>query len=339
MNAFLQQQAALIAAAAQTGPDMTEAVKGGGGARLLPVGNAFAQLVEYVEYGSQPQEFNGVPKDPARCFSLGFALSGAAPDPANPGQFLSFANDDGTPYIMRTFPMAMSRNEKAKAFLLFKAMNWKNVHSHFAQMLGEKFIIKVARHTAKAAGSKEKSVLDLKSILPPLDVMSGQPYSIADAADSMYRLFLWDHPTIEGWNSLFIAGEYEAKDGKPAESKNYVQEEILGAVDFPGSPLEQLLLTSNVAFKRPAPKPVAAAPAAPAAAAPAVPAVAPAAPVIAAAPAPVAATPAATAPATPQPTAPAPSPVVPAVSAPTPAPVVGNIAPAMPVMPTMPQAA
>lgn len=347
MNAFLQQQAALIAAAAQTGPDMTEAVKGGGGSRLLPVGNAFAQLVEYVEYGSQPQEFNGVAKDPARCFSLGFALSGAAPDPANPGQFLSFANDDGTPYIMRTFPMAMSRNEKARAFLLFKAMNWKNIHSHFAQMLGEKFIIKVGRHTAKAQGSKEKSVLDLKSILPPLDVMSGQPYSIMDAADSMYRLFLWDHPTIEGWNSLFIAGEYEAKDGKPAESKNYVQEEILGAVDFPGSPLEQLLLTSNVAFKRPSPKPVAAAPAAPAAAAPAAPAVAPAAPAVTPATAPVAAvpSPAAVSPAQPAPTA-APStpavPTVPAVAA-VPTPAVAAVpaanAPAMPAMPVMPQAA
>jgi hypothetical protein len=316
MNAFLQAQAALIAAAAQTGPDMTEAVKGGGGARLLPVGNAFAQLVEYIEYGSQPQEFNGVPKDPAPAFSLGFALSGAAPDPANPGQFLSFANDDGTPYIMRTYAMAMSRNEKAKAYLLFKAMNWKGAATHFAQMLGQKFIIKVARHTAKAAGSKEKSILDLKSILPPLDVMSGQPYDIIDAADSMYRLFLWEHPTLEGWNALHIAGEYEAKDGKPAESKNYVQEEILGAVDFPGSPLEQLLLSSNVAFKRPDPKPKAVAPAAPAMAAPSAPPAAPAA-------APV-------------------MPVAPVVAA-TPSPALAVVppsaAPAMPVMPAMPAAA
>lgn len=316
MNAFLQAQAALIAAAAETGPNMTEVQKGGGGGgRLLPEGYAFGQLVEYIEFGSQPQEYQGVAKDPAPTFQLGFALSGEG-----------YQNEDGTPYLTRTYTMAMSRNEKAKAFLLFKALNWKGDKTHFAQMLGQKFLVKIV-HTkpdaaAQAKGAKPRSIIDTKGFLPPLDPVTRAPYGIPDAPDSMYRLFLWEHPTLDGWNSLFIEGEFEAKDGKPARSKNFVQEEILGAVDFPGSPLEQLLVSSNVTFKRPEPKPVAAAPAAPAAA-PAAPAAAPAAvPNVAPATAPVA--------------------VVPSPSVPSPAaaPVVSPAAvPAMPAMPAMPKAA
>lgn len=329
MNAFLQAQAALIAAAAETGPNMTEAQKGGGGGRLLPEGYAFGQLVEYVEFGSQPQEYQGVAKDPAPTMQLGFALSGEG-----------YSNEDGTPYLTRTYTMAMSRNDKAKAFLLFKSLNWKATATHFAQLLGQKFLVKIV-HTkpdaaAQAKGAKPRSTIDLKGFLPPLDPVTRQPYAIPEAPDSMYKLFLWEHPSLEGWNALHIDGEFEAKDGKPARSKNFVQEEILGAVDFPGSPLEQLLLTNNITFNRPAPKPVAAAPAP---AAPAAPAAAPAMPAVPA----VAATPAPAVPATASPAlAAVPSPSVPAASpAATPAPAAAAVpsVPAMPAMPAMPKAA
>lgn len=358
MNAFLQAQAELIAAAAQTGPDMTEVVKGGGGARILPEGYAFVQLVEYVERGSQPQEFGGVAKEPAPEFQLGFALTGAAPDPADPTKLIPYNNDDGSPYLLRLFPMAMSRNEKARAFLLFKALNWKGVATHFAQLLGQKFLAKIITAKGKAADAKPYSTIDLKSFLPPLDPVTRAPYTIADAEDKLYRLFLWDHPTVEGWKALHIEGEFEAKDGKPARSKNFVQEDILGAVDFPGSPLEIMLSTSGIPYSRPVPKAVAAAPAAPQmaapAAAPAAPAMVPA-PVVAATPAPAApatASPAPVAAVAASPSAPvaAPAAIVVPVAAPAPAeppfaggtpvaaPAVAAV-PAMPAMPAMPLAA
>lgn len=325
MNAFLQAQAALIAAAASTGPDMTEAQKGGGGARTLPDGYAFGQLVEYIEFGNQPQKYDGVAKDPAPVMQLGFALTGTG-----------YANDDGSPYLLRTYTMALSRNEKAKAFLLFKALNWKgDGRTHFAQLLGEKFLVKITQSTPKAP-AKPRSIIDLKGFLPPLDPVTKMPYPISDAPDTMYRLFLWDQPTIEGWNSLHIEGEFEAKDGMPARSKNFVQEEILSATDFSGSPLEQLLLSTGTAFTRPAPKPAAVAPAAPPMVPPATPAV-PAATPVAPAVAPVAPSVVPTAPA-----------VVPTVTVPAaatvPTPAVANppfaggtpVAPAMPAMPSMP---
>ena len=211
-----------------TGVDMNEATKGGGGARLLPEGYAFGRLVEYVEFGMQPQEYQGQAKDPALEFSLGFALWGEG-----------YQNDDGSPYIVRTFSMAMSQNEKSRSFKLFRALNWKGSKKHFAQILSEPFLVKI-KHVAKSkTDATVVSRIDLDGFLPPLDPVSKQPYPIPEAPAELYRLFLWNRPTKEAWDALFIEGEYEGK------SKNRIQEIILGALDFQGSPL-QLLLAGEV---------------------------------------------------------------------------------------------
>ena len=211
-----------------TGVDMNEATKGGGGARLLPEGYAFGRLVEYVEFGMQPQEYQGQAKDPALEFSLGFALWGEG-----------YQNDDGSPYIVRTFSMAMSQNEKSRSFKLFRALNWKGSKKHFAQILSEPFLVKI-KHVAKSkTDATVVSRIDLDGFLPPLDPVSKQPYPIPEAPAELYRLFLWNRPTKEAWDALFIEGEYEDK------SKNRIQEIILGALDFQGSPL-QLLLAGEV---------------------------------------------------------------------------------------------
>jgi len=66
MSAKLAALQALAAQdVAESGIDLNEAVKGGGGGRLLPEGYAFGRLVEYIEFGNQPQEFQGQAKDPA----------------------------------------------------------------------------------------------------------------------------------------------------------------------------------------------------------------------------------------------------------------------------------
>ncbi len=270
--------AALQAIAAQdvaeSGIDLNEAVKGGGGGRLLPEGYAFGRLVEYIEFGNQPQEFQGQAKAPALEFTLGFALTGQG-----------YQNDDGTPYIVRTYNTALSRNEKSRAFKMFKALNWKGTAKSFAQLLGETFLVKIKQVPKSKTDPKIVSRIDLDGFLPPLDPVTRQPYPIAEAPDEMYRLFLWSRPTKEAWDSLYIEGEYEGK------SKNRIQEQILAALDFQGSPLQQLLMASGVtalptaAPATPVAAPVAAAPAAvaptPAPVAPVAPAAVPAAPVAA----------------------------------------------------------
>jgi hypothetical protein len=279
MSAKLQAMQALAnEEALESGIDMNEAVKGGGGGRLLPEGYAFGRLVEYIEFGNQPQEFNGKAKDPALEFTLGFALWGQG-----------YQNEDGTPYIIRTYNTALSRNEKSRAFKLFKALNWKGTAKSYAQLLGETFLVKIAhKGKSKAEPTVVVSRIDLDGFLPPLDPVTKAPYPIPEAADDLYRMFLWNRPNKESWDSLYIEGAYD--DGK---SKNRIQEQILAAMDFQGSPLQQLLMASGVSTL-----PVAAAlPAAPAVAAPApaaaAPAAVPTAPVAMAVPTvPVAATPA-----------------------------------------------
>lgn len=232
----LAQFQAQAAALAETGPDMNEKTAGGGG-RLLPAGYAFARLVEYIELGSQPQEYQGQKKDPKPEFRLGFALWGE-PEPGN-----KYHNDDGTPYVIRTFDMTLDRNEKAKAFKLFKLMNWRGTAKNFAQMLGWGFLLKIVHEPKDKAqpNGQKVSRIDLAGFLPPLDPVTKAPYPIPEAADELYQCFIWDAPTKEAWDALYVEGKYD--DGK---SKNRVQETILGAVDFQGSPLQMLLMGNAI---------------------------------------------------------------------------------------------
>jgi len=59
------------------------------------------------------------------------------------------------------------------------------------------------------------------------------------------RLLLWDTPTQEQWDSVFIDGDRTVKNDKGeevTESKNWLQRDIVtNALNFAGSPLEQML--------------------------------------------------------------------------------------------------
>lgn len=263
MSSNLQQLLAEQNAAQEvSGIDMSEAVSGGQGARMLPVGIAFAQLVEVVELGKQPQEYQGQQKDPVMEIQLAFALTGQCQTRGADGTFEKYTNEDGTPYILRPYSMAQHRNDKAAAFKLFKALNYKGLAKTFGQLLGQKWLVNIV-HVPKSQKDKTLvSRIDMASFRPAIDPMSGAAYPIPDAPDSYYKAFSWAKPTLAAWDSLFVAGEWaavEAKDGKPAraaQSKNRVQETILGAVDFDGSPLQALLLANG----KPIPVKAAAAP-------------------------------------------------------------------------------
>lgn len=288
MSQKLQALLALANAAAETAEvDLSQVSKGGGGGKLYPAGYAFARFVRYIEFGMHPQEFQGKAKDPAMEYRLGFALFGEG-----------YQNDDGTPGFISTYDMKISNNEKAGTKIIFDKMNWKGQAKHFAQMLGDAFLVKIEHKDIKDQPGKKRSVLNLKETLPPIDVVSKQPYQIPQVDDDLLDLFLWSHPTKEAWDAMHIEGTNETT----GKSKNFLQEKCLQAIDFPGSPLEQLLRgTGNL----PSPEQLAA--------------MAPTAPTVAQTPA------------TPSiPTAP----VVPAASAPV-APAVPQV-PQVPVVPTVP---
>lgn len=233
----MQELLALANEAAAEGPNMNEAVKGGT-SRLLPAGYAFARLVEVVELGNHAQEFQGQKKDPAPEIQLGFALYNTADR--------VYQDDDGTPYIIRPYRFALSQNDKARAFLLFKSLNWKGTATSFGQMLGQAFLAKIVHEAKSKTDATIVSRLDLKGFLPPLDAASGMPYPVPEADIKLMRLFLWARPTKGAWDALYVEGQYEGKDGKPAQSKNRTQETIMSALNFAGSPLQQLLMASGI---------------------------------------------------------------------------------------------
>lgn len=269
MSMTVQEILALANEVAEQSHDMNVAVKGGGGARLLPEGYAYCRLVEYIEFGMQPQEFNGKAKDPALEFQLGFALYNTADR--------VYQNDDGTPYIIRPYSMAMSANEKARSFLLFKLLNWKNQYRHFGQMLTQGFLAKIVHEPKSKTDPKIVSRLDLKGFLPPVDTVSGQPHPIPEARPEDVKAFFWHAPDKATFDSFYQDGKWD--DGR---SKNVIQETMLAATDFAGSPLQQLLMSSGITALPTAPAAPPVAPALPAAPTqPAAPAIAPAAPAVA----------------------------------------------------------
>jgi hypothetical protein len=236
-------------AAAATGIDMTQVVKGTS-QTLWPKGYVLIRLIEYVEFGSHIQLFKGKPKkDPGDEIALAFEMYGA-----------NYADTEGKPGIIRPYSLSLSQNDKSRAHLLFKAMNYKGLAKNFGQLLGQVYLAQIV-HDEPAEGEQPRSFLDLKSIAPPIEPMSGQAYPHPAQATAPYKIFLWDRPNLQTWHSLFIEGEYDAdpKKGIPAKSKNFVQNKMLSALNFDGSALNTLLVTNNVPFVKPPPPMVAAA--------------------------------------------------------------------------------
>lgn len=250
--------------------DMTEENTGGGGG-LMPEGYAMARCVTYIELGNHTPVVNGETKAPTDMVKIGFKLFGGQ-DNCYDGRFIS------------TFDLGISNNTKANAKRLFNRLNWAGDIKHFAQALGRAYLIPITIAKSKTTG-KESNRINLDGILPPMDTISKAPYPVPEVTAADLKYFFFDKPTKETWDALFVEGSYD--DGN---SKNRIQEQIMTANNFPGSPLEQLI--SGVVLPDPATAVAAptapAVPASPAPAAPEVPAAVapamPAAPVVPAAP-------------------------------------------------------
>ncbi len=226
--------AAAQAAAEVSEVDITETSTGGGSQQVLESGKYLGRFVEYIEYGSQKNRFE--PNKPPRPICrVAFAV------------FPFETKEDGSrsistnPVFIRSSDLTLSNHEKATLKVLYNRLNWRNdsKKSHIAMFLGEAFFVEVEKRIPKG-GTKARNYLDLKGIGPAVDPMSGQPYNVPAVEDRAYRAFFWDMPTPESWESLFIEGTRD--DGT---SKNFVQEQILGAVDYLGSALELMLQGGN----------------------------------------------------------------------------------------------
>lgn len=218
--------------------DMTDTSTGGNfEKRLLPVGTALVRFGGYIELGTQTQRpYNGQAKPPAPEAKLVFYVVGGMGKDAQ-GQLVPFVTDEDKangfyPRLSPYFDLVISRNEKSKSTAIFNAMNYAGDAKHFVEKLGALYLLPIG-----LSADGKYNDYDFRKLTAPVDAMSGQMYQAPELPEDKYQLFLWDAPTQEQWDSIFIDGT--TQDGK---SKNYIQEKIQKATNFVGSPIERLLM-------------------------------------------------------------------------------------------------
>jgi hypothetical protein len=240
---------ALLAQAKTTTVDHTKVTEGIT-FETPPAGPTMARLVGYVEVGKQPQEFDGKPKNPALECYVFFEL--------NSKKHMRTFEVDGvekTSFNRIQQSLPVYTNSKAGFHKLFESMRaGRDGITHMAHMLGEPFKIDVVHNTV-GEGDKKKTYANMKDangwkIGPPMVTKyndEGEPVEtvmlpVPEPTQSL-MLLLWDTPSKEQWDSIFIDGVRKTKvNGVETEvSKNWLQELCMKAVDFKGSAVEGLL--------------------------------------------------------------------------------------------------
>lgn len=216
---------------------------------IIPAGPTPARFVGYVEVGKHAQEYEGKAKADALEVILTFELNGKK-------HHIEYEKDGET--ISRTNikreTMPAYTTSKAGFKKLFNAMRAEREDiTHMAQMLNEPFLITVVHNADK--DDPKKVYANIKDdngwrVGPPLYNAQPDPLEepimkvlpVAEATVPL-QLLLWDNPTKEQWDSIFIDGTRTVKkDGKDVEvSKNWVQERCLAAKDYESSALADML--------------------------------------------------------------------------------------------------
>lgn len=244
--------AELAALAADTDDQTETNVAGDYEREIIPEGPNFARFVEYIETGKHPQKpYQGKEKPPAEIIRLTFEL-------LHPKKSIIEYEVDGVTKKrgqLITVRVKKSLSDKASFKKIFNAMTYGRADKkHFAQMLGEPFLVNVFHNKSKDAAGKETVYANLNNAEGVYSI--GAPkhsdpitQAVTDLAPHIpqpfapVRIFLWNTPTPATWASLFIDGTRTVKDGdKETEvSKNWLQEQIMSALNYEGSPLHQML--------------------------------------------------------------------------------------------------
>jgi hypothetical protein len=236
---------ALAAKAKKVSRDFTKTVAGGGEYTPPAAGPVNLRFVGYYEIGVHEKTIKGVTKSNEKV-QLVFELSGKNYPP----------KENGEPLRM-TITENLSNNVKANIIKLFNKMNYEGKATHFTELLGEAYRGRIY-HTKKEKDGKEVVYANLRnedgySITPPIveivdddGNVTTKKVKVAEPVSEL-KAFVWDLASKEMWDAIYIDGEYEAKtddNGKvtrPAKSKNVIQETIMSAKNWIGSPMQVLL--------------------------------------------------------------------------------------------------
>lgn len=213
---------------------------------IPPAGPTPMRFIGYVETGKRPREYKGKEKTPALGCLLIFELNGKKHVREHDGQKIS-----NVIFVRSTVQLG----DKASFGKLFRAMRDGRAEiTNMAQMLGEGFLGTVV-HNETGEGDNKKTYANLRDaegvwkIGPPRFVDPLDPDNVTNIPvpeiTQPIRLLLWDNPSKNQWDSIFIDGTRTVKDEKGQEkevSKNWIQEDILAhALDIEESALKDIL--------------------------------------------------------------------------------------------------
>lgn len=224
---------------------------GGGDYVLPPAGQSMARLVDYIEVGLQPQRaYEGKEKKPARKVILTFELLSP--------KYVREIEVNGKKKTIADrikIDLPLFNSTKSAFSDLFERMRAGRTEiTNMAQMIGEAFKV-VVHHSEPDSKGKVYANLRAKGkgydVGPPVrteeddegNVLRTVKIKVIDAV-SPIRMFLFDQPTALQWASIYIEGDREVKDEKGKTKKvsnNWIQELIMKALDFKGSPAEALI--------------------------------------------------------------------------------------------------
>jgi hypothetical protein len=217
--------------------------------RLPEKGKTVGRFIEYIELGKQPgrpTKNNKNPK-PADEVRIVFELLG----PKNVR--VEGEGKEKTTYADR-ISLKISKKFSGKAHFkkLFESMRYgRDGIKHMAQMIGEAFLIEVIHNTV-GEGDQKKTYANIRDdngwlVSAPMieDPLEGTVKKLkVQEPVSPLRMFIWNTPTQECWDSLFIDGTRTKKNAKGEEeevSKNWLQETITSALNFEGSAVQEML--------------------------------------------------------------------------------------------------
>ena len=251
--------------------------KSGGGdfeRKRLPMGRHAIRLVSYIEMGMQDGGmYDGAQKADEEQARMVFEFLGK--------RAVEEKEDGTLYAPRKTLTKKLSNHAKAGFHKLFLAMrNGDSTITHMGNMIakqawlvtvtwrtkgddGKYMVIKASevskyedRLKAAVSDADKKDFrifdnIDWASISAPVtpimdddgeDTGETKPMKVRPVIGGL-QLFFWDNPTPQLWGSLFIEGSYKktVNEKEIDVSKNYIQEAILGAKNYEGSPLEAML--------------------------------------------------------------------------------------------------
>lgn len=246
------------AAAEATGKDHSVTKAGADFERIVyPEGPVRLRFISYVELGKHEKTWKGQTKV-KELVRLGFEVSGPKHKP------VIGADGVARPLVLYV-EETLSQDPKANWVKLFSLLNHDRSATHAVQLLGRAYKAMLTHRKYKRrddpAEQDKWTGLDYKirgdggyTIQAPFyeDQETGdmKPLQVDPPITKMAAL-LWDNPSQEQWDSIFIEGEYPERKNEagvvtaPAKSKNAIQQRVLAAVNFKGSPLHTMLVKAG----------------------------------------------------------------------------------------------